>query len=93
LWIVQFSVALCGRGSVHWPFNAPVSVSKKNSDFMLSVCTGYVVSFSTAPVVWQRACTPPLGSWPKISVEPSFENAAEWPVLMFLPSSTFMFLV
>ena len=50
---------------------------------MLSFCgcaCGMPLVVSGSPVALQRDCRPPPGSWPKMIVSPSYENAAEWPV-------------
>ena len=49
---------------------------------MSSVCVPVVPGIG-APVARHRGTTPPPGSWPKMIVSPSHENAAEWPVGLF----------
>ena len=52
---------------------------------MLSVCNARraVRAAHRRAVRLQRAETPPPGSWPKMIVSPSHENAAEWPVGLY----------
>src|SRR5687767_11715701 len=70
LWMVQFSVTVWGRGSVHCPSSWPLLALKKNSDLSGGALT-----------LWQRGALPPPGSCPNTSTSPSQEKAPEWPML------------